>query len=183
MAKNFEKLIKHTVDWVPVVTAPSKNTRRYNDLKSLYGLSGVYQICVADNPADLPSDILDANIGYIGKSKDVSIRMCNVKAPSGSHGARIYFTNKGIDVSKVYYRTLYTDLGSEAELELLLHEAMQTAHGYRFKWKEASAGADGAVVRILADIEKLEEEDLRTIAVAIDTIVAKRYLESWKDEE
>ena len=179
--KDYNSLIKNSTDWVPVSMAPSKSTRRYNELREAYGSFGVYQIATDDH---LPKEYIDQHIVYIGKSTDVSLRVCNIKAPKGNHNCRTYISSKNIDITKVYYRTLYTNPGDEAELERLLHEDMESKFGYRFKWREASAGSDGALVRILDAIDNIESiSELRTISKYIDDIVVKKYLESWKEEE
>jgi len=182
MKKDYTKYIKNIVEWTPVTSAPSKMTRKYNELKSLYGTSGVYQIAYEDS---LPTNIIDKDICYIGKSVDISPRMCGIKAPRGSHNCRTYISsNKNIDINKVFYRSLYTEPGEENELELLLHEQMQHDFGYRYKWKEASAGSDGALVRIFDALDNIDDlNDLKTISKYIDEIVVKKYLETWKYEE
>jgi hypothetical protein len=67
-------------------------------------------------------------------------------------------------------------------LERLIQEENFKQFGYKFSWKEASGGNDGAMVRILSDIEKIDNEaDLKKIVDYIEEKVVNLYRATWRN--
>ena len=177
---NIEKinsLIVKTLDWRQLTSFNSRNSRKAAEETALYGSCGVYLVTTKENLTD---DIINANIGYVGESYSIFYRIYDIKG--GEHGARKYIASKGINPEDVYVKILFTEEEAESLLERLIQEENLRRFGYKFSWKEASGGNDGAMVRILSDIEKIEnEDDLKKIADYIEEKVVNLYRTNWRN--
>lgn len=173
----INSLIVNTLNWQQLTSFESRNSKRVADNKARYGSCGVYLITTKDNLTD---EIINANIGYVGKSSNVFSRVYDVRG--GEHGARKYITSKGINPEDVYVKILFTEEEGESLLERLIQEENLRRFGYKFSWKEASGGNDGAMVRILSDIDKIEnEDDLKKIADYVEEKVVNLYRANWRN--
>lgn len=175
--KMINSLIINTLDWQPLTTFESRNSRKVAENKAKYGTSGVYLVTTKDH---LTSDVIDGSIGYVGKSSNIFNRVYDIRG--GEHGARKYINSKGIAPEDVYVKLLFTEEEGESLLEKLIHDENQKKFGYRFAWKEASGGNDGALTRILSDIDKLENEDeLKKIAEFVEEKAISLYRNNWRN--
>ena len=173
----INSLIVNTLDWQPLTSFESKNSKRVNENVAKYGSCGVYLVTTKEY---LTEDLIDSNIGYVGKSANVFKRVYDIRG--GEHGARKYINSKGINPEDVYVKLLFTEEEGESLLEKIIHDEAQKKFGYRFAWKEASGGNDGALTRIFSDIEKLEnEEDLRKIADFVEDKAVNVYRQNWRN--
>jgi len=180
MTKAIDNLIKSTLEWQPLNTYMAKRSRKSVEIMETHGArQGVYLVAYKDN---LPDSVVDKDIGYIGKSSNIFGRIYDIRA--GGHGCRTYLINKGWDFGDVYVKVLFCEEGKETLLEQLIHDEMQKQHGYRFAWREASGGNDGAIVRLLDNIEKIDNlEDLKKIANYVDEKATALFLLNWKNED
>lgn len=182
---NIEKinsLIVKTLDWRQLTSFNSRNSRKAAEETALYGSCGVYLVTTKENLTD---DIVNANIGYVGESYSIFYRIYDMKG--GKHGVRKYIKSKNIDPNDVYVKLLLTEEGFDSnrnsvKLETLIQEENFKRFGYRFSWKEASEGNDGATTRILSEIDKLEdEEDLKNIYDYIEERAVNLYRANWRN--
>lgn len=173
----INSLIVNTLNWQQLTSFESRNSKKVADNKAKYGSCGVYLITTKDNLTD---ELIHANIGYVGKSSNVFSRVYDVRG--GEHGARKYIASKGINPEDVYVKILFTEEEGESLLERLIQEENLRRFGYKFSWKEASGGNDGAMVRILSDIDKIEnEDDLKKIADYVEEKVVNLYRANWRN--
>jgi len=173
---DFTKLIKTKTDWQPLVDAVGRANKRYTDLVEQYGAHGVYQIIHKNN---LTNNLIDANIGYIGKSTNIFDRVYSIKI--GKHNCCNYMRHNNYGREDVCVRYLFTEIGSEGTLEDAIHAEMTKQFGYRFAWREASAGNDGAMLRIYEAIDKIENlEDLKNLSKHIDDKAILLFMDTWK---
>ena len=107
-----------------------------------------------------------------------------IKTKKGKHQCRVYLSSKGIDISDVCIRFLITESGKESDLEALIHSETEAKFNYRFAWREASGGQDGAMLRILDMIDKVENlDDLKSIAKAARDRAIEVFTNDWLSEE
>lgn len=178
----INSLIIKTLDWRPLMGFGSRNSRKAAEETALHGSCGVYLVSTKENLTD---DIINANIGYVGESYSIFYRIYDMKG--GKHGVRKYLKSKSIDPNDVYVKLLLTEEGFDADrksvkLEKLIHEEHVNQFGYRFSWKEASEGNDGATTRIMSEIDKLEDEDdLRSIYDYIEEKAVNLYRANWRN--
>lgn len=173
----INSLIVNTLNWQQLTSFESRNSKKVADNKVRYGSCGVYLITTKNNLTD---ELINANIGYVGKSSNVFSRVYDVRG--GEHGARKYITSKNINPEDVYVKILFTEEEGESLLERLIQEENLRRFGYKFSWKEASGGNDGAMVRILSDIDKIEnEDDLKKIADYVEEKVVNLYRANWRN--
>ena len=173
----INSLIVNTLNWQQLTSFESRNSKKVADNKARYGSCGVYLITTKNNLTD---ELINANIGYVGKSSNVFSRVYDVRG--GEHGARKYITSKNINPEDVYVKILFTEEEGESLLERLIQEENLRRFGYKFSWKEASGGNDGAMVRILSDIDKIEnEDDLKVIADYVEEKVVNIYRANWRN--
>lgn len=174
----IKSLIVDTLDWQPLTSFESRNSKKVANNKAKFGTCGVYLVTTKDKITDL---VIDADIGYVGKSSNIFNRVYDIRG--GDHGARKYINSKGISPEDVYVKLLFTEEAGESYLEKLIHEENQKAFGCRFAWKEASAGTDGILIRIFADIEKIDnEEELKQIAEFVEERAITLYRNSWRNK-
>jgi len=174
---DFLALIKNKTDWQPLLTAVGRGSKKFVELVEEYGAHGVYQVI---HKKDLTEDLINANIGYIGKSTNIFGRVYDMK--TGQHNCCNYIKHNNYDRSDVYVRYLFTDIGNETTLEDALHSEMTKQYGYRFSWREASAGNDGAMLRLYEAIDKIDNiEELKNIAKYVEDKAVSLFLETWKD--
>lgn len=175
--KIVESLVINTLDWQPLNTFESRNTRKTIETTAKYGSYGVYLVTTKDCLTD---NVIDSNIGYVGKSSNLLARVYDIKG--GEHGARKYYNSKNINIEDVYVKLLFTKEGDETILERIIHDENSKLFGYRFAWKEASGGNDGALTRVLAEIDKMDlEEDLRKIAEFVEEKAVAIYRNNWRN--
>lgn len=173
----LESLIVNTLDWQPLTSFESKNSRKVVENITKYGSCGVYLVTTKEY---LTEKLIDSNIGYVGKSSNIFRRVYDIRG--GEHGARKYIASKNINPEEVYVKLLFTEQEGESLLERIIHEEAQKQFGYRFAWKEASGGNDGALTRIISDIDKLEsEEDFRKIADFVEDKAVNVYRSTWRN--
>jgi hypothetical protein len=177
---NFETLVVQTVDWQPLKNFMSRTSKKTIENTAKYGSCGVYLIASKCDGKELPNNIIDKNIGYVGKSGNIFARIYDIRG--GEHGARKYIASKNIDVGDVYVKILTTEPGNETDLERIIHDKNTEAFGNRFAWKEASSGNDGNLLKALDIIEKINDlEALRDIVTAIEDKASNILLENWKN--
>ena len=175
--KLINSLITNTLNWQQLTSFESRNSRKVADNKAKYGSCGVYLITTKENLTD---ELINANIGYVGKSSNVFSRVYDVRG--GEHGARKYIASKSINPEDVYVKILFTEEEGESLLERLIQEENFKQFGYKFSWKEASGGNDGAMTRILSDIDKIEnEDDLKKIVDYVEEKVVNLYRANWRN--
>lgn len=174
----IHSLITNILDWQPLLNFDSKNSRKLLENKEKYGSTGVYLVSSKEN---LTNELIDSNIGYIGKSKNVFRRVYDIRG--GEHGVRKYLNMKNISPETVYVKLLFTRENEENVLETRLHDEHFKRFGYKFLWKEASGGNDGVITRILSEIDKIEsEEDLIKIVEYTEERAVSLYLENWRNK-
>ena len=180
MTKIIESHIKSTLDWQPLSTFMGKRSRKSIELVETHGAhQGVYLVAHKD---ELPTNIIDKNIGYVGKSGNIFGRVYDIR--SGQHGCRTYILSKGWEIADVHVKILFSEEGKETLLEQLIHEEMHKQFGYRFAWREASGGNDGAIVRLLDSIDKIDNlEDLKKVSNYVDEKATALFLLNWKNED
>lgn len=174
----IHSLITNTLDWQPLLNFDSKNSRKSLEKKEKHGSSGVYLVTLKEH---LTSELIDANIGYIGKSKNIFRRVYDIRG--GEHGVRKYLNMKSVNPETVYVKLLFTRENEENVLESRLHDEHLKRFGYKFSWKEASGGNDGVITRILSEIDKIEsEDDLLRIVEYTEERAVSLYLENWRNK-
>jgi hypothetical protein len=174
----INSLIVDTIDWKPLPSFESRNSKKVAVNKAKFGTCGVYLVTTKDKITD---DIINADIGYVGKSSNIFNRVYDIRG--GDHGARKYINSKNINPEDVYVKILFTEESGESYLEKLIHEENQKLYGSRFAWKEASAGTDGILIRIFSDIEKIDnEEELKQIADFVEEKAISLYRNSWRNK-
>jgi hypothetical protein len=113
------------------------------------------------------------------------VRTYGIRQPGGGHGASRYMREHNLDRQKYYVRILYTNADPK-DLEREIHDASEKKFGNRFKWKEASAGNDGNLSKVLDILNKLSTEDLLTVKGNLKDAYLKRSeeeaLQQWEDE-
>ena len=172
-------LIKDKLDWQPLLTAVGRNSKKFVEMVEKYGAHGVYQVTHKDYATD---SLVDKNIGYIGKSTNIFGRVYDMK--TGQHNACNYIKHNNMDRGDVMVRYLFTEPEKETQLENYLHDEMNKNFGYRFAWREASAGNDGALLRLYEIIDRIENiDDLKSIARYVDDKAVSLFLETWKKDK
>ena len=150
-------------DWMPVTKIPGVNSKAYNELVDKFGMpSGCYQFAKTEHVEDIGKELIHKEIGYTGTGKDVFGRTGNVRSPSGKHGVNRVIRAEGWDKENdVRVRYLFCEMEDAADLENHIFAESQTQFGYRFAWKEASAGTDGTLHEWMDTAElKLSAEDI-----------------------
>lgn len=182
MTNLFDKLIAHKTEWHPLISSVGGvGMRKFAELIDVYGTNGVYQIAHKDN---LPDGLVDGAIGYSGKGSNIFIRPNGIKTKKGKHQCRVYLLSKGISISDICVRFIFTEDGRESELEALIHSETEAKYNYRFAWREASGGQDGATLRVLDMIDKIENlDDLKAIAKAARDKAIEVFTNDWLSEE
>jgi hypothetical protein len=176
---NVEQYIKEIVDWQPLTKVYGRQSSRLLEFVEKHGSHGVYQIALKE---DCPEPIIHSDIGYVGKSTNIMQRVYDIK--TNRHGCRTYLNSKNIPIEEVRVRFLMTEPGNETALENEIHRLNEDNYGYRFKWREASGGNDGSVLRVIESIDKIENlEDLKQIAIHIDARAQDLFLQNWKNED
>lgn len=171
--------IKEIIDWQPLTNIYGRQSSRLLEFVEKHGSHGVYQIAMREH---CPQSIIHEDVGYVGKSTNIMQRVYDIK--TNRHGCRTYLNSKNIPIEEVRVRFLMTEPGDETALENEIHRINEQNYGYRFKWKEASGGNDGVVVRVIESIDKIEDiEDLKQIAIHIDTRAQDLFLQNWKNED
>ena len=180
--KLINSLIVNTLDWRPLTSFNSRNSRKAAEETALHGSCGVYLVASKENLTD---ELINANIGYVGESYSIFYRIYDMKG--GKHGVRKYIKSKNIDPNDVYVKLLLTEEGFDSDrksvqLEKLIQQENFKQFGYRYSWKEASEGNDGVSTRIISELDKLEDEDdLRYIYDYIEEKAVNLYRANWRN--
>ena len=174
--------IEKVIEWTPVLSIPSKDSKTYHALGGM--LAGCYQFALAKDIEDIGDDILHEKIGYTGKANDVFSRTAMVRAPKGNHGVRHYIDQFGIDRSEIVVRYLITKSADDiSPLETYIHEQTKICYGSRFAWKEASGGVDGSVTYIISLIQNLDDSSkVVKIVQEARQIALRKFTEEMNNE-
>jgi hypothetical protein len=179
MNPKINNLIKSIVEWQPITFAVGRNSKKFAEYVEKYGAHGVYLVALK---AEISDNIISENIGYVGKSANIFGRIYDIR--TGQHSCRTYIFSKNIDMSEVYVKLLLTEPGNETELERFIHSENEANFGYRFKWREASGGNDGVLIRLMEAVDKIDNlDDLKLISKLIDDKATMLFLQNWKIEE
>ena len=174
--------IIHVSDWRKVSELPSTPNRQ-TALDEEYSKCGVYQVAEEADLELIGGNLISPHIGYNGKSANIhdrtyKIRMTANSKTATSHGAGV-FIRKNLDIDNCYVRYLYCNPGDEAAIEQEIHQETLKQHGYTFKWREASGGADGNYTSATVLVEKLTNEERKNLILYIKEILAADLLEDF----
>ena len=183
--KTDHKDIAVVGEWIRVSEIPSKYGQDAEEMNEDIGKKGVYQVAAESELDNIGDFIVHPEVLYTGKSKDIHVRTYGIRQPGGGHGASRYMREHNLDRQKYYVRILYTNADPK-DLEREIHDASEKKFGNRFKWKEASAGNDGNLSKVLDLLNKLSTEDLLTVKGNLKDAYLKRSeeeaLQQWEDE-
>lgn len=174
-----EKLIVKKTDWLPLTdigSATSAAMKKYwSDMHS-GELTGVYQISL-----ERPKELIHPEIGYIGKSSILHIRLYELSLnarseKSNHHNCGRYLRQHGIDTSQVYFRVLFTKPEDYSDLEVGLQNQMRSKFGYShgFKWTEATAGVASTFYKFKDVVRRLDVEELYKALNYINSEIIKK---------
>lgn len=183
--KTDHKDIATVGEWTRVSEIPSRYSPVAEAMNEDIGMVGVYQVAAESELDNIGDSIVHPEVLYTGKSKDIHARTYNIRQPGGSHGASRYMREHKLDREKYYVRILYTTVDPK-DLEKEIHDASEKKFGNRFKWKEASAGNDGNLSKVLDLLNKLSVDDLLTVKGNVKDAYLKRSeeeaLQQWEEE-
>jgi len=116
-------------EWLPLTSLKYSGTYHPNEK-----VSGIYQI--SDKKS---SEVINPDIGYIGKSNNVEGRVWNVGTgirgvQSSQHSCGKWLLKEGYKPEEIYYRILFVSKEQITKAENLIHDKMNKMYGYRFKW-------------------------------------------------
>ena len=173
-------------EWRSLTSLPSYPSNKAVAFDTEFGVFGVYQVALKSNIESIGTDIVNANIGYTGKSYNIHSRTYDIRwaatSTSGTHGAGRYIRQNDINPNDVVIRILYVSCKEEAHaLETFIHDESQKLLGNRFAWREASAGKDGNLAMILDSIDTISLEDLKIIRTHIDNLAKERLFNEWNN--
>jgi hypothetical protein len=175
----IDNLITIKTDWRPVVSIPSTKTRLYNERVEGEGEVGIYQIALNKDIVEIGDSIIHPLIGYTGKSKSIHSRTYSIRG--GGHNVCKYIRQNNIAPNDVFVRLLLVEPGNETELENKIHSETEKLCGYRFGWKEASAGKDGdeyEIIELYSTLTIVQQYDiLKQLKVVHEKAVIEDY---WK---
>ena len=172
--KELDKVVKSRLDWIRLTDIYNPISKRMEALVAEHGNCGVYQVCTT---ADKSDEILYPSLGYIGESKSIFGRTYCLKI--NKHNACNYIKHNNIDLSDIWVRYFFTAQEDRQILERKMHETMEKEYGYRFRWREASAGTDGSLLRLYEMIDKLNtREDAETVYRYVRERCVELYLDS-----
>lgn len=179
MKEELQNYIKEIIEWKPISFVYGRNSPKLIDFVEKHGSHGVYQISLKE---EQPEEIIHKDIGYVGKSTNIMMRVYDIK--TNRHNCRTFLNSKNISINDISVRFLMTEPGNETVLENLIHTINETEFGYRFKWREASGGNDGALIRIIESVDKINDiDELKQLSIHIDNRAQEIFLQTWKDEE
>lgn len=169
-------------DWMYVSELRGAKHRISKAITEKNGTNGVYQIALAKDVKDINDKIIAAGIGYTGKSTNIFGRLYALKMHK--HSASPYIRT-AFDIKDVMVRILFVDGVENLDtVERSIHDATEKEYGYRFAWKEASAGIDGLVMKIQDHIDRIESIDsLRDLAQYIDDRAMEILAANWRQKE
>lgn len=177
----FEGIKYKMSEWIPIITIPTGGSKKAKAFEKKYGKSGCYQVAHASDLSSVGDEIIHEDIGYNGQSINYRDRTYGIRAPKGTHGVNRYIRDKGLcKETEVYIRYLETAKEDAKKLETAIHNATKTAHGYRFKWGEASEGQAGYLLTIKDKLPNLTSDELKEIirhAAPLVTVAAAREAE------
>lgn len=183
--KTDHKDIVAVGEWKRVSEIPYKYSPEVDDINEDVGMIGVYQVAAESELDNIGDSIVHPEVLYTGKSKNIHVRTYGIRQPNGSHGASRYMREHKLDRERYYVRILYTTVDPK-DLEREIHDASEKKFGNRFKWKEASAGNDGNLSKVLDLLNKLSVDDLLTVKGNIKDAYLKRSeeeaLQQWEEE-
>jgi len=162
---NAEEFILHQTDWIPLATVPARLAASTITQKSqLFWESlhekntGVYQVSLSR-----PKELVHKDIGYIGQSGELGVRVYNLKnsltsLKNSHHQCGVYLRCEGVDVSQVYVRMLFSD--NPSVLEDILHNAQRSKfkHDIGYAWEEASGGHRSCRITAMNSIDRCDME-------------------------
>ena len=176
---NNAKNIIRTSEWMKVSELSSRE-HKWVELNGGKSVAGVYQVAEEKDLENIGDKLVHADIGYTGASKSLGqrtypIRQCaNPSSSAATHGAGRYMRETKLDPAKCFVRYLFTELGDENALEREIHKETEKQFGYRFKWKEASQGADGNYSMLIVYAEKLTDDELAAAITYFEEYLGKR---------
>lgn len=187
--ENIIKKITHISEWRKVSELPSTPSRQLA-LNEEFSPAGVYQLATKSEIDTIGDELAHKDIAYIGKSANIHDRTYAIRLTANSktggtmrHNAGRYIRqNKNINLEDVYVRYLYCDIGEETSIEQYLHQKMQELYGYRFKWKEASAGKDGDYSTATLLVGKLNNEERRNLIRYIQDLIKEDLYQEFMEE-
>jgi len=183
--KTDHKDIVAVGEWKRVSEIPYKYSPEVDDMNEDVGDHGVYQVAAESELDNIGDSIVHPEVLYTGKSKNIHVRTYGIRQPNGSHGASRYMREHKLDREKYYVRILYTTVDPK-DLEREIHNESEKKFGNRFKWKEASAGNDGNLSKVLDLLNKLSVDDLLTVKGNLKDAYLKRSkeeaLQQWEEE-
>jgi len=179
---NAEDFILHQTDWIPLSTVPSRSTntithKSHRFWESLYKKNtGVYQVSLKK-----PIVLVHEDIGYIGQSGELGLRVYNLKSSLSSmknthHQCGVYLRCEGVDVSQVYVRMLFSD--NPSVLEDILHNAQRSKfkHDIGYAWEEASGGHRSCRITAINSIDRCDLEKCLQLKDHLDRRIKKLQL-------
>lgn len=155
--------ITNKTGWMPIDdrSAPTKDSKLYDELNDKFGTSGVYQVALTTDVDEIGDELIHDKIGYTGMSKNILGRIYSIKAPSGRHGVNTYAKSNNIDKEKdLRIRYLYTAPEDADPLEKAIFKETLEAFGQRFAFTEASGGNAGNYTRFIDDANRLTVDEL-----------------------
>lgn len=177
--EHLNQYIKEIIDWQPITSMFGTLSPKYTDFVEKHGAHGVYQVALKK---DSPTELISDKIGYVGKSHNIMSRAYAIKI--NRHNCRTYINANSIDIKDVVIRFLMTEPNKEHDLESAIHAINQEKYGYRFIWRQASAGKDGTMSRIIEALDKIEDlDELKQLSMYIDERAQNIFLQNWKNEE
>lgn len=139
--------------WEKLTEVPTSNSAHYVVHK------GIYQVAHEADLEDIGDSIVHAKIGYTGKSTNSMGRTYAIKTECGKHGCNRYLKQNNIDKESIYVRYTNCEESNISQLEIDVHRETEKLYGYRYAWKEASAGSDGQVSYIESLCENLSLDE------------------------
>ena len=175
-------LISGKLDWMPVSELRGPKSRTSAMITDKNGKNAIYQIALAKDINDIGDSLVNANIGYTGKSTNIFGRLYALKL--NKHSASPYIKNT-YDIKHVRIPVFFIADGDSLDtVEKYLHDGAEKKFGYRFAWKEASGGIDGTIMRIQDLIDRIESLDiLKELSLYLDERAVDVFKSTWKQED
>jgi hypothetical protein len=176
--------IEHITDWMSVSEIPSGGTKAYEQMKTLHGTTGIYQVALKKDVKEIGDDLVHSKVGYVGYSSDVLGRTYSIRAPNGDHGASRYIRQKGLDRnSEVCIRYVYCATSENAkDLENKIHSENEKRYGARFAWTEASDGTVGKYSQVLDNAKSLSSEELLRAILEFRELARRKAQEEFEEK-
>lgn len=187
MEKNLQKYITGTTNWICLADIPSPDTNvgetfwgQFSDYESGVKNPCIYQVAHANDIDTIGNVLIHEKIGYTGKSSDARGRVYDLR--TSSHTCGKYRKQVGLELKELYVRVYFCkDNTASTELERDIHNLTEQATGTRFAWMLASSGNAGAVTKVVAELEKMDLEQLKEITLTVKQIVQNKLYETFLD--